>query len=166
LIKFKKTINILFLKIQTVLGLNLNKLVKLVLVKVAQTKLFVLLVKLKKQIQVLYWGLIFNFDILIKLLINEKDVHVIKEHLKDVKHKVLVLSGKGGVGKSTVSGQLSFGLASNLLEENKNVINSKFYIYLLIQFSWIYKDWCIGHWYLWTKFTTSFRSCWWTSKFY
>ena len=97
-----------------------------------------LLVKLKKQIQVLSsWGIIFNFNILIKLL-NEKDVHVIKEHLKDVKHKVLVLSGKGGVGKSTVSGQLSFGLASNLLEENKNVINSKFYIYLLIQFSWIY----------------------------
>jgi Mrp family chromosome partitioning ATPase len=118
--------------------LNLNKLVKLVLVKVVQTKQFVLLVKLKKQIQVLSsWGIIFNFNILIKLL-NEKDVHVIKEHLKDVKHKVLVLSGKGGVGKSTVSGQLSFGLASNLLEENKNVINSKFYIYLLIQFSWIY----------------------------
>lgn len=51
----------------------------------------------------------------------DPDVHVIKEHLKDVKHKVLVLSGKGGVGKSTVSGQLSFGLASNLLEENKNI---------------------------------------------
>ena len=46
---------------------------------------------------------------------------MIKEHLKDVKYKVLVLSGKGGVGKSTVSGQLSFGLASNLLESNKNV---------------------------------------------
>ncbi len=123
---------------KNVRGLNLNKLVKLVLVKVVQTKQFVLLVKLKKQIQVLSsWGIIFNFNILIKLL-NEKDVHVIKEHLKDVKHKVLVLSGKGGVGKSTVSGQLSFGLASNLLEENKNVINSKFYINLLIQFSWIY----------------------------
>jgi Mrp family chromosome partitioning ATPase len=51
-----------------------------------------------------------------------KDVEVIKEHLKDVKHKVLILSGKGGVGKSTVSGQLSYGLAANLEESNKNVI--------------------------------------------
>lgn len=32
-----------------------------------------------------------------------------------------MLSGKGGVGKSTVTGQLSFGLAANLLESNKNV---------------------------------------------
>jgi Mrp family chromosome partitioning ATPase len=31
--------------------------------------------------------------------------------LKNVKHKILVLSGKGGVGKSTVSAQLTFGLA-------------------------------------------------------
>ena len=30
--------------------------------------------------------------------------------LKDVKHIILVLSGKGGVGKSTVATQLSFGL--------------------------------------------------------
>ena len=29
-----------------------------------------------------------------------------------VKHKVLVLSGKGGVGKSTVSTQLAFSLAA------------------------------------------------------
>lgn len=28
-----------------------------------------------------------------------------------VKHKILVLSGKGGVGKSTVSAQLAFALA-------------------------------------------------------
>ncbi|CAD8182386.1 unnamed protein product [Paramecium pentaurelia] len=34
------------------------------------------------------------------------------ENLKQVKHKILVLSGKGGVGKSTVSSQLAHILAS------------------------------------------------------
>ena len=33
--------------------------------------------------------------------------------LKDVKHVILVLSGKGGVGKSTVTAQLAFGLIKN-----------------------------------------------------
>lgn len=36
----------------------------------------------------------------------------IAERLASVKHKILVLSGKGGVGKSTFSAQLSFALAS------------------------------------------------------
>jgi len=31
--------------------------------------------------------------------------------MKNIKHKILVLSGKGGVGKSTVSSQLAFLLA-------------------------------------------------------
>jgi Mrp family chromosome partitioning ATPase len=35
----------------------------------------------------------------------------VAKKLKDVEHKILVLSGKGGVGKSTVSAQLTFGLA-------------------------------------------------------
>eukprot|EP00744_Colponema_vietnamica_P017322 GILI01024336.1.p1 GENE.GILI01024336.1~~GILI01024336.1.p1 ORF type:complete len:333 (-),score=69.23 GILI01024336.1:31-1029(-) len=35
----------------------------------------------------------------------------VKSKLSTVKHKVLVLSGKGGVGKSTISSQLAFGLA-------------------------------------------------------
>ncbi|CAK0873241.1 unnamed protein product [Prorocentrum cordatum] len=35
----------------------------------------------------------------------------VKEKLSGVKRKILVLSGKGGVGKSTVSAQLSFGFA-------------------------------------------------------
>ncbi|XP_046359633.1 cytosolic Fe-S cluster assembly factor nubp1-B-like [Haliotis rufescens] len=37
----------------------------------------------------------------------------IKERLSTVKHKVLVLSGKGGVGKSTFSAHLAHGLASD-----------------------------------------------------
>lgn len=36
----------------------------------------------------------------------------VRERLRDVKRKILVLSGKGGVGKSTVSAQLSFACAS------------------------------------------------------
>ena len=35
------------------------------------------------------------------------------ERMKSVKHKILVLSGKGGVGKSTFSAQLSFALAED-----------------------------------------------------
>lgn len=38
--------------------------------------------------------------------------------LKNVKNVILVLSGKGGVGKSTISTQLALSLA---LDEKKNV---------------------------------------------
>jgi Mrp family chromosome partitioning ATPase len=37
---------------------------------------------------------------------------LIIDKLSQVKHKILVLSGKGGVGKSTVSAQLAFALAN------------------------------------------------------
>ena len=36
---------------------------------------------------------------------------MVAENLEEVKHTILVLSGKGGVGKSTVSTQLAFSLA-------------------------------------------------------
>ena len=39
------------------------------------------------------------------------DLVAIAERMSTVKHKILVLSGKGGVGKSTLSAQLSFALA-------------------------------------------------------
>lgn len=42
----------------------------------------------------------------------DPDLVFIAERMATVKHKVLVLSGKGGVGKSTFSAQLSFALAS------------------------------------------------------
>lgn len=45
-----------------------------------------------------------------------------RERLKDVKHKVLVLSGKGGVGKSTVSAMLGWGLSEG--EEGENDVST------------------------------------------
>lgn len=41
----------------------------------------------------------------------------VKSRMANVKHKILVLSGKGGVGKSTVSSQLSFALAQDQKSE-------------------------------------------------
>lgn len=43
---------------------------------------------------------------------EDPDIAVIKQRLASVKRKVLVLSGKGGVGKSTMSAQLAFSLAA------------------------------------------------------
>lgn len=40
-------------------------------------------------------------------------VEEIRQKMTSVKHKVLVLSGKGGVGKSTFSAHLSHALASD-----------------------------------------------------
>ncbi|MEW5308432.1 MAG: hypothetical protein WDW38_000395 [Sanguina aurantia] len=47
---------------------------------------------------------------------EDPDLAAISDRLKDVKHKILVLSGKGGVGKSTVSAQLAFALAAQGLQ--------------------------------------------------
>jgi ATP-binding protein involved in chromosome partitioning len=48
--------------------------------------------------------------------INRKEQHqqqdaIIKERLKRIKHKILVMSGKGGVGKSSIAAYLAVGLA-------------------------------------------------------
>ncbi|XP_031575284.1 cytosolic Fe-S cluster assembly factor NUBP1 homolog [Actinia tenebrosa] len=48
----------------------------------------------------------------------DPDLGKIKERLSSVKHKVLVLSGKGGVGKSTFTAHLAHGLAG---DENRQV---------------------------------------------
>ncbi|GBF93953.1 cytosolic Fe-S cluster assembly factor [Raphidocelis subcapitata] len=42
----------------------------------------------------------------------DPDLVAIAERLSTIKHKVLVLSGKGGVGKSTFAAQLAFALAA------------------------------------------------------
>lgn len=47
----------------------------------------------------------------------DPDLPLIKDRMKGVKHKILVLSGKGGVGKSTFSSLLGWGFASDLDRE-------------------------------------------------
>lgn len=46
----------------------------------------------------------------------DPDIAAIEERLRNVRHKILVLSGKGGVGKSTFATQLAFALAAKKLE--------------------------------------------------
>lgn len=43
---------------------------------------------------------------------QDPDLELIRQRLQNVRHKVLVLSGKGGVGKSTMSAQIAFALAA------------------------------------------------------
>ncbi|KYQ88678.1 nucleotide binding protein 1 [Tieghemostelium lacteum] len=43
----------------------------------------------------------------------DPDLQKIQDRMSTVKHKILVLSGKGGVGKSTFSSQLSYALSMN-----------------------------------------------------
>jgi Mrp family chromosome partitioning ATPase len=54
----------------------------------------------------------------------DPDLAAVKERLQGVKRKILVLSGKGGVGKSTVSGMLGWALSH---DEDVNV--SRFFSY-------------------------------------
>jgi len=48
----------------------------------------------------------------------DPDMDAVKERLSSVKHKILILSGKGGVGKSTVTAMLARALA---LDDTKEV---------------------------------------------
>ena len=49
----------------------------------------------------------------------DPDIQVIANRLKNVKRKILILSGKGGVGKSTLTAMLARALANS--DENINV---------------------------------------------
>lgn len=46
----------------------------------------------------------------------DPEIAEIEERLRSVRHKILVLSGKGGVGKSTFATQLAFALAAGSKE--------------------------------------------------
>jgi len=46
----------------------------------------------------------------------ELDERLLKERMNHVKHELLVLSGKGGVGKSTVSANLAVALSTQGLQ--------------------------------------------------
>ncbi|XP_043284965.1 cytosolic Fe-S cluster assembly factor NUBP1 homolog [Venturia canescens] len=50
-------------------------------------------------------------------------INAVKECLSSVKHKVLVLSGKGGVGKSTVTSLLSRAIAADNPDKNVAVLD-------------------------------------------
>ena len=43
----------------------------------------------------------------------DPDIPLINENLADIKHKILILSGKGGVGKSTFTTMLSWALSAD-----------------------------------------------------
>lgn len=53
----------------------------------------------------------------------DPDLAKIADRMKGVKHKILVFSGKGGVGKSTVSSQLSWALAADDEETNVGLMD-------------------------------------------
>jgi len=49
-------------------------------------------------------------------------IEEIRQKMTSVKHKILILSGKGGVGKSTFSAHLSHALASDDSKEVSSLI--------------------------------------------
>ena len=53
--------------------------------------------------------------------------------MSNVKHKILVLSGKGGVGKSTFTAHLAHGLAADETKQVIFLLKSKLFVYLIAQ---------------------------------
>ncbi|CAB3259529.1 unnamed protein product [Arctia plantaginis] len=51
-------------------------------------------------------------------------IQLIKERLSNVKHKILILSGKGGVGKSTVTSLLGHALAARKPDANVGILDA------------------------------------------
>lgn len=63
------------------------------------------------------------FVVVAILCFHDAGVEDIKARLSNVKHIILILSGKGGVGKSTFTAQLGYGLATH---ENTQVKHSEY----------------------------------------
>lgn len=99
----------------------MKTLVNQVLVKDVQIKIYVHQEKRKKKILVRINSIRFFLAYSLYKVYQKTDIDVIKEHLKSVRNKVLILSGKGGVGKSTVCGQIAFALAAHFEVENKQI---------------------------------------------
>lgn len=74
------------------------------------------------------WIWIYNFFSLGIPLGPDPGIALVKERLSDVKYKVLILSGKGGVGKSTFSALLGRALAAKFPEKNVSISNIFLYI--------------------------------------
>jgi len=53
-------------------------------------------------------------------------IEQIRQRLSSVRHIVLVLSGKGGVGKSTFTAQLAFGISTSSAKQVR-VVNIVWY---------------------------------------
>ena len=53
----------------------------------------------------------------------DPDIDVIAQRLANVRHKVLILSGKGGVGKSTLTAMLARAMAASDPEANIGVLD-------------------------------------------
>lgn len=71
--------------------------------------------------------------------------------LENVKHVILVLSGKGGVGKSTVSTQLALSLQHSGFKVGcKNYVGIKLDLAQVL-ISFIFLGWATGYWSLWTE---------------
>lgn len=71
---------------------------------------------------------------------SDSNIDLIKERLSTVKNKLLVLSGKGGVGKSTITSLISRFLALNNPDINVcifltcdiNILNNYFIKYIIL----------------------------------
>lgn len=59
-------------------------------------------------------------------MLNSFCLHIVVDRMSsNVKHVILVMSGKGGVGKSTVSTQLALGLVTKGYRVRSSKINIK-----------------------------------------
>lgn len=67
-------------------------------------------------------------------------IQLVQERLEQVQYKILILSGKGGVGKSTLTALLSRGLALNDSERNVSAFYNFLPTYSVISTSPFYSS--------------------------